>query len=214
MHELSAETAHTAAYWDERYGGTEPVWSGRVNPRLVEHASELATGTALDIGCGEGGDAGWLAAQGWTVLAVDVSAVVVGKARAAAAKALSAEVAARITWQQADILTWQLPADAFELVSVQFLHLTRDGFADLNRRLAAAVRVGGTLLLVNHDPSDHGGPVPRPHIPELFLTADELVATLDPADWRVEVAQAVPREFTWAGNPVTIHDTVLRAVRR
>ena len=52
-------------FWDERYAAHDRVWSGRPNPRLVEHATELPPGLALDVGCGEGADVVWLAEHGW-----------------------------------------------------------------------------------------------------------------------------------------------------
>src|SRR4051812_15348151 len=74
-HEAPVDERFTAAYWDERYGSTERVWSGAPNPQLVAEVSDLRPGTVLDAGCGEGGDAHWLAARGWQVTALDVSAV-------------------------------------------------------------------------------------------------------------------------------------------
>lgn len=215
MTEFSIENSHSAGYWDERYAGEESVWSGDPNQRLVEQSRHLPAGSALDIGCGEGGDAVWLARRGWTVLAVDVSSVAVDKARARAASTLDPDVAARITWRPADILTWQPPPASFDLVSMQFLHLPRAALADAADRLADALRAGGTLLIVNHDPLDLTTTVHRPRIAELLLTATDIAATLDPDQWRVEVAEPFPRPFPNAdGHAVTIHDAVVRAVRR
>jgi SAM-dependent methyltransferase len=215
MSEFNLETSHSAGFWDERYTGSERIWSGRANQRLIEEIDHLPVGAALDIGCGEGGDAVWLAERGWTVLAVDVSAVAVDKARAYASATLPADVARRITWRQADILSWQPPAAAFDLVSMQFLHLPRPALADAQARLAVAVRSGGSLLIVNHDPRDLPTGPGHAHVPELFLTTDEVVATLDPGGWRAEVARTLPRPFTDPdGNERTIHDVIVRAVRR
>jgi SAM-dependent methyltransferase len=201
----------TQEYWDERYSG-EPVWSGNPNPLLVRYASGLTPGTALDVGSGEGGDVIWLATQGWTVTGADISPVVLRRSAEAAAQA-GPDIAARITWQQADLLSWQPPEQWFDLVSAQFVHLPRREREDLHRRLAAAVRPGGTLLVVSHHPSDldtgH-----RPHLPGMFATPAEMATVLDPAQWSVETSEP-GREATfpdgWTG---TIHDAVLRAVRR
>ncbi len=220
MTELDAATLHTPEYWDERYAAHEPVWSGKVNQRLVEQTAHLQPGDAIDIGCGEGGDAVWLAQQGWTVTAVDVSAIVIDKARAHAAATLPAEVARRVTWQPADVRTWQPPADSADLVSMQFLHLTEPLLAEVQARLALTVRTGGTLLIVNHDPLDLHSGIGRPDIPGVMLAASTIVARLDPDDWEVEVAEAFPREahgheaHGHEGHGVTVHDTVVRARRR
>jgi SAM-dependent methyltransferase len=185
-----------------------------VNQRLVEQTEHLAPGTALDIGCGEGGDAVWLARQGWTVTATDVSAVVIEKARAHADATLPADVAGRINWQPADVRTWQPPGD-LDLISLQFVHLTVPLLAEAQARWASAVRRGGTLLIVNHDPLDLQTTLSRPSIPGIMLPASEIVGALDPALWTVEVADPFARSGTdHEGRPVTIHDTVVRAVRR
>lgn len=207
-------TLHTAEVWDARYGGTEPVWSGNVNKRVAEQTGDLAPGDALELGCGEGADAVWLADHGWTVTATDVSGVVVDRNRERSST-LPAEVAARLTWERVDVKAWDPPAAAFDLASLQFLHLPADVFADLQRRLAVAVRPGGRLLVVNHDPHDHESGL-RPHgLPGMMPTPAETVALLDEAVWEVEVAETQPRRWTMPdGTEATVHDAVVRARRR
>jgi SAM-dependent methyltransferase len=214
-HHLPVDTAalFTQEFWDARYGATDQVWSGNPNPRLVEHVADLTPGTALDVGCGEGADAIWLAAQGWQVTAIDVSPVALERA-ANHAVAAGEQIAARITWQQADILVWEPPPRQFDLVSAQFMQLPLPARDAVYRRLAAAVRPGGALLIVGHHPLDLHAPTGRPHLPELFFTADELAALLDPATWQILVAAAPARQATNPeGQPVTVHDAVLLARR-
>ena len=210
MSEIDVETAHTAATWDERYAGSAAIWSGKVNLRLAEQVEHLTPGHALDIGCGEGGDAFWLAEHGWTVLAVDVSTVAVQRAASHA----PADVRERITWQQADILSWQPPAAAFDLVSMQYLHLPLAKFVTVAQRLTSAVRPGGSLLVVNHDLQDHAG-VRSHHPVELFMTLEQIVGALDASAWRVETQESLAREATMPdGTQAVIHDAIVRAVRR
>ncbi|MFV2020017.1 FAD-dependent oxidoreductase [Micromonospora sp. LOL_023] len=202
-------------FWDERYSSVERVWSGNPNPRLVAVVDGLPAGTACDVGAGEGADAIWLADRGWEVTAVDVSAVALRRG-ADQATAAGDDVAKRLTWQQTDLRTWEPGLARFDLVTAQFMHLPDPDRAMLHRRLAAAVRPGGTLLIVGHDPSDLDVPgVRRPRMPDLMFTAEQIAAVLDPQEWVSVRAETVPRSATDPdGNPITIHDAVLHAVRR
>lgn len=105
-------------FWEERYASRPQVWSGRANQVLVDLVSGFAPRTALDLGCGEGGDAVWLAQQGWRVTAVDISTTAVERGRAAAADL--GVPADRITWVAQDLAEWS-PGGTFDLVSAFFL---------------------------------------------------------------------------------------------
>ena len=211
---IAPEAIVTREFWDARYGSVAQVWSGNPNARLVEHVAELAPGTALDVGCGEGADAIWMASRGWRVTGVDVSTVALDRAAARAAEA-GPELAGRITWQQADVLTWDPAPLQFDLVSAHFVHLPSPARASLHRRLAAAVRPGGILLIVGHHPSDLETSVHRWNLPDFFFTADQVAATLEPDDWQIVVASAPERQVLDPdGRPVTIRDAVLMARRR
>lgn len=202
------------AFWDRRYRSTAAVWSGRPNPQLVVEAADLAPGTALDAGCGEGADALWLATLGWRVTAVDISTVALDRA-AAHARQVGADVAERISWQQADLTSWVPPVSTFDLVSAQFLHLPTTQRAALHHRLAAAVALGGSLLVVGHHPTDLQTTAARPPIPELYFTAADAAAALDPDQWDVVVSDTRARTAPDpAGRSTTVHDAVLRARRR
>ncbi|MCO5993396.1 class I SAM-dependent methyltransferase [Actinoallomurus rhizosphaericola] len=200
-------------FWEERYAGDTHVWSGRPNPQLVAEAGDLTPGTALDAGCGEGADAVWLASRGWRVTAVDFAATALRRAREHA-ETFDADAAGRIDWLQADLTAWAPPEQRFDLVSTHYVHLAGERAAFF-RRMAAAVAPGGSLLVVGHHPSDLETTVGRPPLPELFFTAEDVVACLDSGRWDVVAAEARPRPATDPdGNEVTVHDTVLRAVRR
>jgi len=206
-------------YWDERYSALDDVWSGAANPVLVSETSDLAPGRALDIGCGEGADAIWLAGRGWQVTGVDFSAVALERAaarsrRAGVAPSAAEAVAGGIEWQQHDFTRWAPPASRFDLVTAQFMHLPSGPRTVLFLALADAVAPGGTLLIVGHDVSAvhttaHGMPDP-----DLFFSAEEVAATLDPARWRIEVAESRTRTARGpGGTPVLAADAVLRARR-
>lgn len=212
-----------ASIWDERYSAKPQMWSGKPNPQLVREAGGLKAGKALDLGCGEGADAIWLAQQGWTVTAVDVSAVALERARSHEKAALAREsvhaadgaIASRITWQQADLEQWQ-PEGTFDLVTSQFLHSQELAWQGPLRTAATAVKPGGTLLVVGHHP-DRLPPWGAHHNNrEMFYTGDELVRELglDGPAWQLEVQTSRERPVTGPeGQHATIADVVLRATR-
>jgi len=202
----------SAGYWDHRYGSTARVWSGNPNVQLVAAVSGLKPGTALDVGSGEGADAIWLAQRGWQVTAVDISQVALDRA---AQEAAAAGIEG-ISWRAADVLTWDPAPERYDLVSAQYIHLPGEARMALHRRLAAAVAPGGTLLIVGHHPSiretTFGGPHHR-HRLDLLFTAEEVAATLDPADWHIEVSTVDRPAKDPEGQPIVIQDAVLRATR-
>jgi SAM-dependent methyltransferase len=207
------EVGMDEASWDERYRSSTELWSGDPNPHLVDEAADLAPGTALDVGCGEGADAIWLAQRGWRVTGVDFSTVALERA---AARALEegADVAGRITWLQADITRWVPPPASHDLVSAQFMQLPSVQREPLHRRLAESVALGGTLLVVGHHPSDLHTTAPRPPAPELFFTAADVAASLVSGKWvtLVEESRARPA-LDPDGRTITVHDAVLKAQR-
>ncbi len=200
----------TEEAWEERYRSRDAVWSGRPNPQLLAEASDLSPGTALDVGSGEGADALWLADRGWQVTGVDFSATALARAAAHAA-----ERGATVEWVHADVTAWTPPERTFDLVSAQFMHLPPAPRRELFGRLAAAVRAGGTLLIVGHHPDDMRTSMPRPDLPDRFFTAEEVAATLAPQEWEAIRAEARSRTARDPdGRDVTIQDAVLIARRR
>jgi SAM-dependent methyltransferase len=209
-----SEEMFTAEFWDERYSGADRIWSGRPNGHLVRVASDLRPGTALDVGCGEGADAVWLAGRGWQVTGVDVSAVALSRAAEAAA---DAGIANRTRFEQVDLIKnpTPFPAAAFDLVTSHFLHVPSADRRTLYGHFASAVRPGGTLLIVGHHISDLDTTIGRPNLPDLFFTAEEVAADLDPSTWNILQANSPQREaLDPNGNPTTIKDAVLHATRR
>jgi SAM-dependent methyltransferase len=193
----------TAETWDERYRSSDRIWSGRPNPQLLQEVPGLPPGRALDVGCGEGGDAIWLAEQGWHVVGVDVSQVALDRAASHAP-----ELAGRLTWQQADLVDQPPEPTSFDLVTAHYMHLPPEPRERMFRGLVAAVRPGGTLLLVAHDVADvHHGPG-RHQGAEVYFTTDEVAGYLGD-DWTIEVAEMRPRP------PGDAHrqDLVFRALR-
>ena len=198
-------------FWDTHYNSAESIWSGNPNPQLIEYVTGLTPGTALDVGCGEGADAVWLARQGWQVTGLDVSQVALDRAATHASKA---SVADRTTWEQADLRVWE-PTRQFDLVSAHFVHLPSVDRGSLHARLSSAVRPGGSLLIVGHHPSDLRTAMGRPDAPDMFFTAEEVAADLDPAEWEIATTAAPGREArNPAGESVMIRDAIVHAIRR
>jgi SAM-dependent methyltransferase len=206
-HDDNDEIRFSRKFWDERYGSADRLWSGQPNVQLAAQVASLPAGEALDVGCGEGADAIWLASRGWRVTAVDVSAVALERG---ARQAVVEDVSDQITWQQRDLLSWAPEPLTFDLVSAQFMHLPGPAQETMHTRLAAAVRPGGTLLIVGH--LHEGMHAHRPA--HLFRSAQDIAGGLDPAEWQVLVADTFERPGTLDGQPATLIDSVLRAVRR
>jgi SAM-dependent methyltransferase len=212
MHEHDERRCGTpaqAAEWDARYRERDGTrWSGRPNGRLVAEVVGLPPGRALDIGCGEGADAIWLARRGWTVTAIDISDVAVGRAREA-----SERVGASVEWVCGDALQTPIPAGSFELVSMQYPALPKAAGEAAVLALLDTVHPGGLLLAVYHDLDDEH----REHMksrgfdPADYIGADELDRLLSD-DFTVELYAVEPRIDAPSGSP-HVDDVVLRARR-
>jgi 2-polyprenyl-3-methyl-5-hydroxy-6-metoxy-1,4-benzoquinol methylase len=197
-------------FWDERYAGSDRVWSGRPNQRLVELVAELPPGTALDVGCGEGADAVWLAQRGWRVTGADVSVVALDRARAQAAEAGVADLT---SWLHADLVAGaELPGDQ-DLVTAMFVHVPEAEFDRVYTAVAGAVGPGGTLLVAGHHPDERHTDLRNPHLGHLLFPPERVTAVLG-AGWRVDVADARTREaHNHDGEPRVATDTVVVARR-
>jgi 2-polyprenyl-3-methyl-5-hydroxy-6-metoxy-1,4-benzoquinol methylase len=203
-----AEDFFEAPSWEERYAGEEQLWSGRPNPQLVAEVSGLPPGTALDVGCGEGGDVIWLAEQGWRVTGADFSAN--GLARAAR-HAAEAGVADRTDWWQVDARTFASGGRSYDLVTTHFLHPPDGGMPAVAARLAEAVAPGGHLLVVGHAPSEVFTALSASQRRAMFLAQDLLPAL--PADFEPLVVEQRARTMTREGATVDVHDSTLLARR-
>ena len=209
---MDTSSTDAKAHWEEHYGERDRVWSGRVNTRLAEVVSTLEPGRALDLGCGEGGDACWLAERGWTVVAVDISDTALQRA---AADADARELGDRIEFAQHD-LSDGFPGGTFDLISAHFLHSTIPlDRPRILKNAADAVRPNGLLLIV-----DHAGPPPwaskLAHHHE-FPSAEEVVVSLelDDGEWERVRVEAVERQATGPdGQQGTLVDNVIVLRRR
>jgi len=207
-------------FWEGRYdeAGGGPIWSGKVNRTLAEVVSGLQPGTALDLGCGEGGDAIWLAGQGWDVTGIDISATAI---RRAAEAARNADVDAdRIRFIADDLATWQGDG-SYDLVTASFLHSPVDfPRAQVLRCAAGLVAPGGHLFILSHadfpptasDHDRHSWEEHADHEDHRFLSPSEEIEALelDPDAWTVRLAETRERDATLSdGRQATLTDVVV-----
>lgn len=207
------ESSAVVEFWEDRYASKPQVWSGRPNSVLVELIQDVPPGRALDLGCGEGGDAIWLAEHGWRVSALDISTTALERGDRAA---VDRGVADQIDWQQQDLAKW-LPEGEYDLVCGFFLQSPVDlPRAEIVRRAASAVAPGGRLLLVSHAAPPPWATQLHDHAPDSFPTPDgELrAAGITEADWRVPLAAVRQRAVTSPdGDPAVLDDCVVLAQR-
>jgi SAM-dependent methyltransferase len=193
--------------WDKRYEGGELVWGAGPNRFLVEQVANLRAGTALDVACGEGRNAIWLAEQGWQVAGVDFSSVGLEKARR-----LALERGVAVDWLQGDLTTW-IPPKEYDLVVVMYLHLPADTRHRVFVQMAKSVAVGGTMLVVGHDISNltdgYGGPQDR----TVLYGPDDVVADLE-GTLEIERAERVDRWVEGPAGKARAIDVLVRGRRR
>lgn len=199
-------SAMDAQHWDEMYRSRDQIFSGNPNPVLVTEITDLPPGRALDVGCGEGADAVWLAQRGWQVTAVDISEIALHRAATAATG-----INGRVTWARADLTTTPPPADAFDLVSIHYFPLRRRPGHTALHGLLNAVGPGGTLLFATHARADLTAR--EDFDPADYYQPDDIAQLLDPTAWYVLTNETRPRATPAPARTQHTQDAVLRAVR-
>ena len=194
--------------WNRRYVGSELRWTARPNRFLVGEVADLTPGRALDLACGEGRNAIWLAEHGWQVTGVDFSDVALAKA-----SQLARNRQVNPTWVQADLLDYHPPAAAFELVIVFYMQVPAGDRRTILQRAARAVAVGGTLLLVGHDSRNLEHGYGGPQDPAVLYSAADLVDDLAGTGLKITHAERVERSVETADGEQTALDVLLRARR-
>jgi SAM-dependent methyltransferase len=198
-----------SADWDRRYTGHELLWTSEPNRFLVHEAEPLTPARALDLACGEGRNATWLAERGWRVTGVDFSRVGIEKARQ-----LEDARGVHVEWVIADLLDYRPETQGFDLVIVFYLQVPANQRTPILRAAADAVAAGGTFLLVGHDSNNidegHGGP----QDPAVLYTAEDVVSDLEDTGLAIERSEQVHRPVETSDGTRVALDALVRASRR
>ncbi|WP_435299031.1 class I SAM-dependent methyltransferase [Timonella sp. A28] len=199
-----------ATYWENRYASSNNMWSGRVNKPLVDVVSRLVPGSALDLGCGEGGDAVWLAQQGWTVTGIDLSPTAVNRGRQAATQA--GIPGSSLQFEAADLTTWDT-TERYNLVTASFLHswpalIPRE---KILHRATRFVAENGYMLVVAHADAPPWASPEHTHQHAFPTPQDDVTAlNLDPTTWDIITCETHTRETTGPdGTPGTLTDSIV-----
>jgi len=193
----------TSEQWDERYAGSALVWTAEPSRFLVSEVETMPPGRALDLACGEGRNAIWLAQQGWDVTGVDFSTTGIEKAQR-----LAREHGVEVDWRVADATAWQPPATTFNLVIIFYLHLPAGQMDAVLDRAQAAVAPGGTLLVVGHALRNLSDGAGGPRDADLLYGPDDVANRL--TGLVLERAQEVERPVEGGGLAL---DVLVRARR-
>ncbi len=178
--------------WDRRYADTDLVWSETPNQFVAEQLADLPPGRAVDLAAGEGRNAIWLARRGWEVTAVDFSQVALDKGRRLAGDT-------PVDWQCADATAWH-PTAPYDLALIAYLQLPAEQRRAAVRGAFAALRDGGTLLLVAHDSTNLLEGTGGPQDPAVLMSADDVLADLGGESFEVIRAERVARTVVEPGH--------------
>jgi SAM-dependent methyltransferase len=192
--------------WDRRYAESELVWGAAPNRFVKAELSALPAGRALDLACGEGRNAIWLATRGWQVTAVDFSPAAIDKGRRLAERA-----GAAVAWRVADVLAYEPPPEGFDAVLVTYLHVPPTELERIWAIATRAVAVGGTLLIVGHDRTNLTEGLGGPQDPALLYDLEVIAGSL--TGLRVERAERIRRPVPTASGTRDAIDTLVRATR-
>lgn len=194
--------------WDERYRGAELVWTATPNQFVVEEVEGLSPGTAVDLACGEGRNAVWLAEQGWSATGVDFSAEGLAKgARLAGSRGVE------VSWELASVDEWTAPVGGVDLVVMCYLQLPRPARDAALAKAAAAVAPGGTLLVVAHDRDNLVRGFGGPPSADVLYDVGEVVDAAGSAGLHAARADQAVRIVETDDGPRQAIDTVVRATR-
>lgn len=192
--------------WNARYAGSELLWTAEPNRRFASEVEGLEPGRALDLACGEGRNAVWLAERGWRVTGVDFSDVALGKA-----ERLAASRSVEVEWVLADVLEYAPKREAFDLVTALYLQLPHEELASVLRSAVDALAPEGTLIVLGHDTTNLTEGLGGPRDASVLFTPEDVVPQLE--GLAVERAEKVLRTVALEDGEATAIDALVRARR-
>lgn len=188
-----------ASAWNERYAGTELLWSTGPNVFVAEHLADLTPGVGVDLASGEGRNAIWLASRGWDMTAVDFSGVALQRGR---------EMSDEVTFVEADVFDWA-PGRLVDLVLIAYLQVEAEPLSELVTKAITWLDDGGILFMVGHDLSNIDEGVGGPQVPEILWDLDLILEWLGPL--HLLEAGVVEREVELDGDIAYARDTLVKA---
>ncbi len=195
--------------WNARYAASELVWGAAPNRFVEAELRDLhPRGRALDLACGEGRNAIWLAKLGWTVTAVDYSRVALERGRR-----LAVEQGVEVEWIEADVTGFVPPAGAFQLVVIAYLHLPPPDLRVVLAHAAATLCPGGTLFMIGHARRNLSDGVGGPQEAAILWEPAEIAHEIAAVGLSVRRVEHVRRPVDTPAGTKDAIDTVLRAER-
>jgi SAM-dependent methyltransferase len=202
------DSLNLAAEWDDRYRSlADQIRDGEPSQVLVGHTEILTPGAALDVCCGVGADAVWLATQGWTATAIDVSQVALDRATERARRA-----GVQVDWVCSRLEDFPVPPGGFDLVTTHYPALRRSPGRDAERALLSAVAPGGTLLVVHHADVDVEKAKSHGFDPADYVNHDDVVGMLGEG-WDVTVERRRALDVPAGLDGQHTHDDIVMARR-
>ncbi len=192
--------------WNQRWEERGHHYQGGPSGVLTAELASMPPARALDLACGGGRNAIWLAKHGWRVTAVDFSDTALDLARK-----LAAERGVEVEWVGADVREYEPEPGAFDLVLVCYLHVPAAERRAVLARAASALAPGGTLVVLGHDLANLGTGAPGPSNPSVLYTAGDLTTELDGLD--VEKAEQIVRRVETESGEADAVDTLVLARR-
>jgi len=198
--------------WDERYSGSEMVWSQAPNIWVEQIAADLPPGKVIDLAAGEGRNSIWLAERGWQAVALDFSEAAVIRARSWAAERLGDD-SDRFDANLGDLLRIRPDRRSYDLVLVIYLHVPEGERWMILRSAAEYVTAGGLLVVVGHHTDNLTAGVGGPQDAAILFTAEDVVSDLEDTGLQITRAERALRAVETPAGPRNAIDVVVVAQR-